>query len=299
MNKMIRKVYNTDTTLLMWLERSKDGSEARWEEVSASSRDGEVTATVKHLINGTIIVEKMATMPLSTAIGAEVQDKFTAIELAEINKNSEVMNKLVEVEQELDENKQERTKERTKKIKKEDKKTFNSNEENNEHICLFPYNVDSVKVYKRPEWLKDEENEYWNIAQQQTIIREFGDTKWTREQVERFINDYIEIIKKDEKEKDNDKLQDALFVLMLRIGKNYTSKTQDQNRTPLEIIRNMISNYLKNKKGNDIWKQVVSELSDKDEQYLPKNKNNVKRPYRAIDHKNNNIPLRNKYGVII
>lgn len=289
MSKMIRKVYNTDTTLLMWLERSEDGSEARWEEVSASSRDGEVVATVKHLVNGTIITERVSTMPLSTAIGAEVQDKLTTAELAKI-KTADVNNKLDKIEKDLNKNKKVKNKKTSKKTKQKD----------NEQMCFIPYNTDPVKNYKRPEWLEDGENEYWNIAQQQTIIREFGDTNWTEDQVRKYINAYIEILKKDEKEKDDNKLQDALFVLMLRIGKNYTSRTQEkQNRTPLEIHRNMISNYLKNKKGNDIWKKIVSELSDNDEQYLPKNKNGTKRPSRTINHKDSNIPLRNKYGVII
>ena len=224
MSKMIRKIYNTDTTLVMWLERSEDGNEMRWEEVSASSRDGEVVATVKHLLNGTITIEKMSTMPLSTAIGAEVENRMTMAEIAKIE--------TVKANKDLDK--------MTKDIEKKDKKKFQgtvgyNKEKQVVEIKDKQLSIEEIgfKSYEKSQPIKNVDNsrcpknireEYWKEACRRGIYRyaghgRKGDPSWKDEDVSyQACLEYLDIIELMDSNCDKTFIQDESFIKCVQLG---------------------------------------------------------------------------------
>ena len=267
-NKLKRTYQNTDIKLLNWIEISDDRREFRMETTRINQRDGEAVVKVEHMVNGIIMIESIKTVPLSAAIGAEVQDKLTMAEIQDAEAGHK-MNKQEEnrVTCEITSNLIEKENEQ---LSIDDIQT----EEKKQPVIPYAENPVNVNEDECPEWLG--EKKYFYEAARLGFIRPYGATDWTKEQLKEFFKAYAEILEKHNKHNDDWKLQDELLVLMLRIRRDFTNINKDRKnnsntRSPLQILKNMFSGPIGDGKNHvDFWKEAFDEL-DKNTQYIIKN----------------------------
>lgn len=262
-NKLKRTYQNTDIKLLNWIEISDDRREFRMETTRINQRDGEAVVKVEHMVNGIIMIESIKTVPLSAAIGAEVQDKLTMAEIQDAEAGHE-MNKQEEnrVTCEITSNLIEKENEQ---LSIDDIQT----EEKKQPVIPYAENPVNVNEDECPEWLG--EKKYFYEAARLGFIRPYGcGNTWTKEQIKEFYIELYKILKKHEKNMSDWELQDDMLILMLRIRRDFTNIIKKENvkfnstHTPVKIIKNVYKIKVGNKTDVNYSEKWHSVLYSKD-----------------------------------
>lgn len=266
-------VCTTESTLLTCAKIiSEANKEIRWEEVNVSSRDGKVTATVKHLVNGEIEIEKITTMLLSMAVGAEVQDKLTMAEIQDAEAGHE-MNKQEEnrVTCEITSN----------LIDKEENKQLSIDDI---QIEEKRQNVD----YKyKPDGLK---KEYWDKAWAQGIERfmdkfDVPDNPSWEDVVDKFYKDMSELMSNIHNYEISELLEKTL-ILCLIYGIDPSSQPN-----PLRALKNILTKRTSDASHNvrDVFQKAYDKLTS--------NQKNALNKIRVINYNKHVVPFSKKCGM--
>lgn len=265
MNNLKREYYNTDLRILVWEERSENGKEQRREYVHINLKDGEVVVIVEHVVNGIIDIERRVSVPLSTAIGAEVQDKLTKAEIEDVKAAEEINN------------------EESNRINNEFNNVING-------LTVVEEDIEfkaTVNESECPEWL--EEKKYFYEAARLGFIRPFGcGNKWTKEQIKKFYVEFAKILIKHKDKEGDWELQDDMLILLLRCRRDFTNITaredgkHNDTDTPVKIAKNIYQGKII-KGGKNYSKNWYDVLYDKD----------FDETFRAELTKSGNIPYWN------
>ena len=272
MNKLNRTVFIKDKIYTLYKDESEDGRELRLEELHISTRDGKVTRIVKHSIDGETEIEKIESMNLSIATGAEVQNKLTMAEIQDAEAGHEM-------------NKQEEN-----RVTCEITSNLMDKEENKQ------LSIDDIQIeekrqnvdYKyKPDGLK---KEYWDKAWAQGIERfmdkfNVPDNPSWEDVVDKFYKDMSELMSNIHNYEISELLEKTL-ILCLIYGIDPSSQPN-----PLRALKNILTKRTSDASHNvrDVFQKAYDKLTS--------NQKNALNKIRVINYNKHVVPFSKKCGM--